>query len=230
MKKQRQHFADKGPRSQGHGLSSRHFQLWELDHKEGRALKNWCFQIVVLKGLLRVPWTARRSNQSILKEIDPEFSLEGLMLKLKLQYSDNLMRTGNSVKENPDAGKDWRQKEKRATEGETAGWHHRWSWPELGQTPGGDEGQEGLACYSSWGCGESDTMGWLNNSNSTIGNVFYCFIDIKRKRPFPRSTSLLKESELTWDSKYWDEQLNVPLRELSTMTMLFICTICFRNH
>ena len=61
---------------------------------------------MVLKGLLRVPWTARRSNQSILKEIDPEFSLEGLMLKLKLQYSDNLMRTGNSVKENPDAGKD----------------------------------------------------------------------------------------------------------------------------
>ena len=150
--------------------------------------------------------------------------------KAEVQYSDNLMRTGNSVKENPDAGKDWRQKEKRATEGETAGWHHRWSWPELGQTPGRDEGQEGLACYSSWGCGESDTMGWLNNGNSTIGNVFYCFIDIKRKRPFPRSTSLLKESELTWGSKYWDEQLNVPLRELSTMTMLFICTVCFRNH
>ena len=60
----------------------------------------------MLKGLLRVPWTARRSNQSILKEINPEFSLEGLMLKLKLQYFDNLMRTGNSVKKNPDAGKD----------------------------------------------------------------------------------------------------------------------------
>ena len=61
----------------------------------------WCW-----RRLLKVPQTARRSNQSILKEIDPEFSLEGLMLKLKLQYSDNLMRTGNSVKENPDAGKD----------------------------------------------------------------------------------------------------------------------------
>ena len=60
--------------------------MWELDHKEGWAPKNWCFWTVVRRRLLRVPWTARRSNQSILKEISPEYSLEGLMLKLKLQY------------------------------------------------------------------------------------------------------------------------------------------------
>ena len=60
--------------------------LWELDHKEGGGPKNWCLCIVVLRKLPRVPWTARRLNHSILREINPEYSLEGLMLKLKLQY------------------------------------------------------------------------------------------------------------------------------------------------
>ena len=73
------------------GFSSRHVWMWQLDHKEGWALKNWCFQTVVLERLLRAPWTARRSNQSILKEINPEYSLEGLMLKLKLQNFGHLM-------------------------------------------------------------------------------------------------------------------------------------------
>ena len=76
-----------GPYSQSYGFSSNHVQMWEMDHKEGWALKNWCFEIVLLeKTLLRVPWTARRSNQSILKEISPDYLLEELMLKLMLQY------------------------------------------------------------------------------------------------------------------------------------------------
>ena len=83
IKKQRQHFADKEPHSQSYGFSSSHVWMWELDCK---TLKDWCFQIVVLEKILRVPWTARRSNQSILKEINPEYSLEELILKLKLQY------------------------------------------------------------------------------------------------------------------------------------------------
>ena len=65
--------------------------MWELDYEEGSVLKNWCFWTVVLEKTLEVPWTARRSNQSILKEISPEYSLEGLMLKLKLQYFGHLM-------------------------------------------------------------------------------------------------------------------------------------------
>ena len=65
--------------------------MWELDYKESWALKNWWFWTVVLEKTLRVPWTARRSNQSILKEVSPEYSLEGLMLKLKLQYFGYLM-------------------------------------------------------------------------------------------------------------------------------------------
>ena len=83
FKKQRQHFADKGPSSQSYGLSSNHVWMWELDHKEGWAPKNWCFRTWCQKRLLRVPWTARRSNQSILKKINPEYSLQGLMLRLQ---------------------------------------------------------------------------------------------------------------------------------------------------
>ena len=71
--------------------------MWELDYKESWALKNWCFELWYWKRLLSVPWTARRSNQSILKEISPEYSLEGLMLKLKLQCFGHLMRRTESL-------------------------------------------------------------------------------------------------------------------------------------
>ena len=94
IKKQRHHFADKGLSSQSYSFSSSHVQMCELDHKaEHRridAFKLWCW-----RRLLRVLWTARISNQSILKEINPE--LEGLMLKLKLQYFGHLMGRANSL-------------------------------------------------------------------------------------------------------------------------------------
>ena len=72
---------------------------------------------------MSVPWTARRSNQSILKEISPGISLEGMMLKLKLQYFGHLMQRADSL-EMTDAGRDWGQEEKGTTEDEMAGWHH----------------------------------------------------------------------------------------------------------
>ena len=99
IKKQRQHFAYKGPYSQTYGFSSSHVWLWELDHKEGWALKNWCFQTVVLRRLLQVPWTARRSKQLILKEINPEYLLARLMLRLELQYFGLLMQRTDSLEE-----------------------------------------------------------------------------------------------------------------------------------
>ena len=70
---------------------------YELDHKEGWVLRNWCLELWCWRRLLRVPWTARRFNQSILKEISPEYSLEGLMLKLKLQYFGHLVRRTDSL-------------------------------------------------------------------------------------------------------------------------------------
>ena len=72
LKSKRHHFDNKGPHGQSYSFSSGHVWIWGLDHKGGWAPKNWCFWIVVLEKLLRVPWTARRSNQSILKEINPE--------------------------------------------------------------------------------------------------------------------------------------------------------------
>ena len=80
----------------------------------------WCW-----RRLLQVPWNARRSNQSILKEISPGISLEGMMLKLKLQYFGPLMQRVDSLEKTLDAGKDWGQEEKGTTEDEMVGWHHR---------------------------------------------------------------------------------------------------------
>ena len=91
-KKQRHYFADKGWYSQSYGFSSSHVWMWVLDHKESFMPKNWYFELWCWRRLLRVPWTARRSNQSILKEICPEYSFKGLMLKLQLQYFGHLMQ------------------------------------------------------------------------------------------------------------------------------------------
>ena len=86
-------------------FSSSHVHMWELDHKDGWAPKNWCFQTVVLEKTLENPLDSKEINQSILKEIHPEYSLEGLMLKLKLQYFDSLMWRANSLEKNMMLGK-----------------------------------------------------------------------------------------------------------------------------
>ena len=90
IEKQRHYFANRGPSSQSYGFSSSHVWMWELDYKGSWAPKNDAFELWCWRRLLRVPWTVRRSNQSIPKEISLEYSLEGLMLKLKLQYFGHL--------------------------------------------------------------------------------------------------------------------------------------------
>ena len=97
IQKQRHYFANKGLSSQSYGFSSGHVCMWELDLKENQVPKIDAFELWCWRRLLRVPWTARRSNQSILKEISPENSLEGLMLKLKLQYFGHLIRRTDSL-------------------------------------------------------------------------------------------------------------------------------------
>ena len=125
---------------------------WRID-----AFELWCW-----RRLLRVPWTAKRSNQSILKEISPGCSLEGLMLKLKLQYFGHLMQRTDSL-EDCDAGQDWRQGEKGMTENEMVGWHHWFNGHEFEQAPGVGDGQGSLVCCSPWGCKELDMTEWLNS-------------------------------------------------------------------
>ena len=119
IKKQRHYFANKGPSSQGYDFSS--MESWTIKKAECQridAFKLWCW-----RRLLRIPSTARRSNQSILKEISPEYSLEGMILKLKLQYFGHMMWRTDSL-EKTLMLKDWRQKEKGTIEDEMVGWHY----------------------------------------------------------------------------------------------------------
>ena len=97
IKQQRHYFADKGLFSQSYCFSSSHVWMWELEYKKAECHRIDAFELWCWRRLLRVPWTARRSHQSILKEISPEYSLEGLMLKLKFQYSGHLMRRTDSL-------------------------------------------------------------------------------------------------------------------------------------
>ena len=110
--------------------------------------------------------------QSILKEISPEYSLEGLILKLKPQYFGPPNVKHWLIGKEPDAGKDWRQKEKGTREDEMVGWHHRLKGHEFEQVLGVGDGQWGLACYSPWGCKESDTteqLNWFNEYSKVVG-------------------------------------------------------------
>ena len=118
----------------------------KAEHQRIDAFELWCW-----RRLLRISWTVRRSNQSILKEISPEYSLEVLMLKLKLQYFGHLMPRANSLEKTLMLGKI-----EGMTEDEMVGWHHRLNGHGFGWTLGVGDGQGGLACYSSWGCKESD--------------------------------------------------------------------------
>ena len=128
----------------------------KAEHWKTGAFKLWCW-----RGPLRVPWTARRSKQSTLKEINSECSLEGLMLKLKPQ-SFTWCEEPTHWKR-LDAGKDWGQEEKGATEDEMVGWYQWLSGHEFERAPGDGEGQGSLACCSPWSLQESDTAEQLNN-------------------------------------------------------------------
>ena len=132
-------------------------ECWRID-----AFELWCW-----RRLLRVPWPPRRSNQSILKEISPGISLEGMILKLKLQYFSHHMRRVDSL-EKSDAGKDWGQEEKGTTEDEMAGWHHGLDKRESEWTPGDGDGQGGLACCDSWSRKNLDMTERLNSAELRV--------------------------------------------------------------
>ena len=132
-------------------------ERWTVKKAERRridAFELWCW-----RRLFRVPWTARRSNQPILKEISPGISLEGLMLKLKLQYFGHLMRRVDSLEKTLMLGGIGGRRRRGR---QMAGWHHRLNGHEFGWTPGVCDGQGGLAYCSSWGRKESDMTEQLN--------------------------------------------------------------------
>ena len=126
----------------------------KAEHRRIDAFELW-------RRLLRVPWTARNSNRSILKEISPGISLERMMLKLTPVLWPPDAKSWLIGKDS-DAGRDWGQEEKGTTEDEMAGWHHRLDGREFEWAPGDGNQQGGLACCGSWGRKESDTTEWLN--------------------------------------------------------------------
>ena len=123
IKKQRHYFANKGPSSQSYGFSTSHVWMWELDYKESWAPKNDAFELWCWRKLLRVPWTAMRSNLSTLEEISPEYSLEGLMLKLKLQFFGHRMWRTDSFEKTVMLGK-IEGRRRRGRQDEMVGRHH----------------------------------------------------------------------------------------------------------
>ena len=160
IKEQRHHFASKGPYSQGYGFSSSHVQMWELDHKEGWALKNWCFRIVVLEKTRESPLDCKE-----IKPVNPKGNQPWIFIGRTDGESPILWPPDMKswfIGKDPDAGKDWRQKEKEMAKDEMAGWHHRLNGHELEQVPIVGDGQGSLACFCPWGRKESDTTEWLN--------------------------------------------------------------------
>ena len=135
------------------------FERWTIktaEHGRMVAFELWCW-----RNLLRVPWTARRSNQSILKEISPGCSLEGLMLKTKLQYFGHLMRRAGIFEMTLMVGK-FEGRRRRGQQDEMIGWHHQLNGHGFGWTSGVGDGQGGLACCGPCSRKELDMTEQLN--------------------------------------------------------------------
>ena len=143
----------------------------KAEHRRMDAFELWCW-----RRFLRVPWTARRSNQSILKKISPRCSLEGLMLKLKLQYCGHVMGRIDSWEKTLILGKGWRpwcwRQEKGMTEDEMVGWHHRLNGHGFRWILGVGDGQGGLMFCGSWGRKELDMTEWLKWTEVCDNNYF----------------------------------------------------------
>ena len=169
LKKQRHHFADKGPYSQSYVFSSSHVQMWELDHTEGWAPKNWCFLIVVLEKTLESPLDCKE-----MKPVNPKRDQPWIFIGRTDAEAEAPILWPPAVKswlirKDPDAGKNWGQEEKGMTEDKTVRWHHKFSRHELEQTPGNSEGQGSLAWCSPQGREELDmTERWNNETKEFL--------------------------------------------------------------
>ena len=163
IKKQRHYFANKGPSSQSRlWFSHGHVWIWELDHKESWAPKNWCFCTVVLEKTFESPLDCKEI-QPVHPNGDQSWVLIG---GTDVEAETPILWPPDAksllICKDPDAGKDWRQEEKGTTDHEMVGWHHRLSGHGSGWILGVGDGQSSLACCGSWSRKEWDTTEWLN--------------------------------------------------------------------
>ena len=160
IKKQRHSFANKGPCSQGYGFSSSHVWMWELEHKESWAPKNWYLRTVVLEKTLENPLDCKE-----IKQVNPKGNQSWIFMETDAETEIPILWPPDAknwlIGKDPDAGKDWRQ-EKGATEDEMVGWHHLLDGHEFEQAPGIGDGQGSLVCYSPQGRKEPDMTEQLN--------------------------------------------------------------------
>ena len=155
IKKQRHHFASKGPYSQSYGFS---IWMWELDHKEDWSPKNCCLRTVVLEKTLVSPLHRKETKPVNLKENQPWIFIERTDAEAEAPILWPPDAKSQHIRKDPDAGKDWGQEEKRTTEDEMVGRHYWLNGHEFEQTLGDGEGPERLVCGSPWGHKESDTI------------------------------------------------------------------------
>ena len=141
-------------------------ESWTIKKAEHRRID--AFETWFWRRLLRVPWLARRSSQSILKEVNPEYVLEGLLAEAKVPILWPPDVKSQLIGKGLDAEKEWQEKEKGAAENEMVRYHHWLNGHEFEQTMG-DSGQRSLACCTPWGHKESDTVLCLNNKFSAQG-------------------------------------------------------------
>ena len=170
IKKQRHHFADKGPSSQSQGFSSCHVQIWELDYKESWAVKNWCFWTVVLEKTLESPFDCKEI-QPVHSERDQPWDFFGRndgKAETPILWPPHVKSW--LIGKDPDTGRDWGQEEKGMTEDEMAGWHHWLDGCESEWTPGVGDGQGGLE-YCDSCVAKSRT--WLSNWSDLIWYAFW---------------------------------------------------------
>ena len=142
--------------------------MWELDHKEGWAPKNWCFQTAVLKKTLESPLDCKE-----IKPINPKENEPCILIgRTDAEAEDPVLWPPDAknwlIGKDPDAGKDWGWEEKEATEDEMVGWYHRLNGRKFEQTQGDAEVQGNLACSSPWGHKESDSTDWTTIINNSV--------------------------------------------------------------
>ena len=170
IKEQRHYFADKGPSSQGYGFSSGHVWMWQLDYKESRALKNWCFWTVVLEKTLESPLDCKEIQPVHPKGDQSWVFIGGSDVEAETPILWPPDAKSWLIWKDPDAGKDWGQGEKGTTEDEMVGWHHQLNGHEFGWSPGAGVGQGGMACCSSWG--RRVGHNWATELNHHLKTVF----------------------------------------------------------
>ena len=196
IKKQRHYFANKGLYSQSYGFSSSHVWMWKLDHKQSWALKNWCFWTVVLEKTLECFLDCKE-----IKPVNHKGNQSWIFIGRTDAEAETPILWPPDVKnwligKDTDARKEWRQEEKGMTEDEMVGWHYQLDGHEFECTLGVGDGQGGLACFSPWGCKESDMTEWLNWTDTLIQNKK---LEVwKKRRNMKLIWSNLKRTNVTW--------------------------------